>query len=246
MDATALTFHGLVSGLPLLMNLSNIDWQALLLGYPILLLSLSVHECAHAWTANRLGDPTARLLGRVTLNPIAHIDIFGTVLFPIISIITRFPLIGWAKPVPVNLLHLRRPSRDNMLISVAGPASNLVLAGFFFAVFAVFLSAAPEDMSKNLAQPIAIILWHGTLINILLMLFNLIPIHPLDGSHVLEHFLPYEARQMFNQARQFGFIAILLLFYLGLTGLIFRPVIGLINDLVLLLPGHYKLFTWLG
>jgi Zn-dependent protease len=107
----------------------NIDPLAVALGFGVLLLSLTIHEAAHAWTASRLGDPTARLLGRVSLNPLVHIDPIGTVLLPLIAAVSNLPLIGWAKPVPVNMRNLREPRRDFMLVAAAGPISNILQAG---------------------------------------------------------------------------------------------------------------------
>ena len=112
-----------------------LDPQFLIPQFVVLLLSLSVHEAAHAWTANRLGDPTARLLGRITLNPLAHIDWIGTVLFPLIAMSSGIPIIGWAKPVPVNSVHLANPRRDQIYISLAGPFSNLLAAAAMLAFY---------------------------------------------------------------------------------------------------------------
>ncbi len=106
----------------------DINFAQIFIAFIVLLFSLTVHEMAHAWTADRLGDPTARLLGRVSLNPIVHADLIGTILFPLIALIGNVPLIGWAKPVPVNVRQLRHPRRDYVLVAAAGPASNLVLA----------------------------------------------------------------------------------------------------------------------
>lgn len=208
------------------MNLNSINWEALILGYPVLLLALTVHECAHAWTSNRLGDPTAKTVGRVSLNPLVHMDIFGTVLFPILSFLGGIPLLGWAKPVPVNPLHFRRPSRDNMLVSLAGPISNLALAVVFFSVFAVM----PHEQSAyetygQVMTPLLNIVLYGVLINVLLTVFNLIPVPPLDGSHVLEHFLPYQARQTYQRVEPFGFFILLALFYTGIMDYLFRPIL---------------------
>ena len=212
------------------MDLSNIDWRALLLGYPVLLLALTVHETAHAWTADRLGDPTARLMGRVSLNPIAHIDIVGTVIFPILAFITHIPLIGWAKPVPVNPLHLRHPSRDDMLVSLAGPASNLLLAFLmFFLYVALKLSGAFSAIPPNFAEPVLRIVVLGVYINVLLCVFNLVPIPPLDGSHVLEHFLPYGARESYQRLGAFGYLIIMFLFATGILSIIIQPALWVVS-----------------
>src|SRR3954452_482948 len=113
-----------------LYRLPGIDFAQVFIAFVVLLFSLTVHEMAHAWTADRLGDPTARLLGRVSLNPIVHADLFGTVILPLVSMLSGAMLIGWAKPVPVNVRYLRHPRRDYMLVAAAGPISNLILAMF--------------------------------------------------------------------------------------------------------------------
>ncbi|MCI0481535.1 MAG: site-2 protease family protein [Candidatus Dadabacteria bacterium] len=212
------------------MDLSNIDWRALLLGYPVLLLALTVHETAHAWTADRLGDPTARLMGRVSLNPIAHIDIVGTVIFPILAFITHIPLIGWAKPVPVNPLHLRHPSRDEMLVSIAGPASNLLLAVLMFVLYAVLkLTGVFTAIPPNFAEPVLRLMVLGVYINVLLCVFNLVPIPPLDGSHILENLLPYSARESYQRLGAFGYLIIMFLFATGILGVIIQPALWVVS-----------------
>lgn len=207
------------------MDLKNFPWQMLLLGYPVLLLALTVHETAHAWTAEKFGDSTARNMGRVSLNPIVHMDIFGTVLFPIFAMITGFPLIGWAKPVPVNTRFLQHPSRDNMFISLAGPVSNVLLAlGMFLLLVFLSLSGLLDALPLSVKEPVHIILYYGVLINVLLAIFNLIPVPPLDGSHVLEHFLPYRWAEKYEMIKPYGFLIILVLFYAGLFRLLIMPV----------------------
>ncbi len=206
------------------MDLSKIDWRSIILGFPILLMALSFHEAAHAWMADRLGDPTARLMGRVTLNPIAHIDPIGTVIMPLLMFITNIPLIGWAKPVPVNSRHLGKPWRDEILVSIAGPASNLVLAFLMFILYvALRLGGVFESIPRNFAEPLFFILYLGVSINVLLCVFNLIPIPPLDGSHVLENILPYNARQKYQQVAQYGWVLMLALLWLGVLRIILYP-----------------------
>ncbi len=214
------------------MNLSSFDYRPLLFGFPMLLLSLTVHECAHAWAAWRLGDPTARSRGRITLNPIPHMDLFGTLIFPILSFISNFPLLGWAKPVPVDPRYFRKPSRDNMLVSLAGPLSNILLAILFFAFYALFLRFVAISMDPRFAIPLNMMLQYGLLINAILAVFNLIPIPPLDGSHILEHFLPFQARQAYMQIQPYGFIILIFLFYVGVMKVVIYPVLNLISYLL--------------
>ena len=181
----------------------------------VLLFSLTVHETAHAWTADRLGDPTARLLGRVSLNPIVHADPVGTLLFPLIALVTGAPLIGWAKPVPVNTRRLARPRRDYVLVAAAGPGSNLVLA-VSAALLLMGLPVSPQTLGEaNVSVPVATILSEAIRVNVLLAVFNMIPIPPLDGGNVLAGLLPYRMALSFNRVRPYG---VLLLYALILSG----------------------------
>jgi Zn-dependent protease len=196
--------------------LLNIDVAQILISFIVLLFSLTVHEMAHAWTADRLGDPTARLLGRVSLNPLVHADPIGTVLFPLIAMITGVRwLIGWAKPVPVNIRQLRHPRRDYVLVAAAGPASNLLLA--IISAFALkALPISPVVLEEpNVSAPLASFLSQAMQLNVLLAVFNMIPIPPLDGGNVLAGLLSNQLAGLFNLLRPYGF---LLLYALILTG----------------------------
>jgi Zn-dependent protease len=170
-----------------------------------LIFSLSVHEAAHAAMADRCGDPSARLLGRVTLNPIPHIDPIGTVVMPLLMLFTGIPfLFGWAKPVPFNPRNLHNPRRDPVLIAIAGPLSNLMLALltiFLMRVAFIIFGVAPVlDSIFYLLAGLMILL------NLILMLFNLIPVPPLDGGHVLYYFLPESGQKMLDQIGPFGIL----------------------------------------
>ena len=193
----------------------DINLAQVFISFVVLLFSLTVHEMAHAWTADRLGDPTARQLGRVSLNPMVHADPIGTILFPLIALISNAPLIGWAKPVPVNTRHLRSPRRDFVFVAAAGPASNLVIAIAAATVLAL-LPISPHTLadSVNVSVPAATILSQLVRLNVLLAVFNMIPIPPLDGGNVLAGILPRPAAALFNQIRPYGF---LLLYALILT-----------------------------
>jgi len=205
--------------------------------FVVLLLALSVHESAHAWTARRLGDQTAYMLGRVTLNPIKHIDPLGPVLIPLIALFYGSFLFGWAKPTPVNTRNFKHLVRDDILTSVAGPVSNFLTAIIATALLLVIsLSGSGNDMVQGLVQagqvadtnsplmPIVLLLYNGMIINVLLGVFNLIPVPPLDGSHVLRHFLPDGIRQVYDRM---GIFSLVLLFAVGGPFLraIFIPVI---------------------
>ncbi|HXT33572.1 MAG TPA: site-2 protease family protein [Vicinamibacterales bacterium] len=192
----------------------NFDPLAAAIGFGILLISLTIHEAAHAWTADRLGDPTARRLGRVSLNPLVHIDWIGTVLLPIIAAVSNLPLIGWAKPVPVSVGNLRHPRRDFMLVAAAGPISNLLQAIAWALVLRVILAAPDGDAAYFLQRAV--------IINLLLMFFNLIPIPPLDGGNVLLGLLPPQLARHYSQLRQYGF---LILYALMLSGYAARLIL---------------------
>jgi len=190
--------------------------QELVILIPVFLLALTIHEFAHGWVANRLGDPTARLQGRLTLNPLAHLDIIGTIAIVLIGL-------GWAKPVPVDARYLRNPRRDMILISAAGPASNLLLA----VLTAFCLQTIPwgqlfTQQTAWLIVPIARVLEASVSVNVILAVFNLFPIPPLDGSRIVSGLLPLRQATTYNQLEPYGFVIIFLLFYSGAMGPVFR------------------------
>ncbi|HEX5108880.1 MAG TPA: site-2 protease family protein [Vicinamibacterales bacterium] len=186
----------------------------------VLIVSLSVHEAAHAWSADLLGDPTASRLGRVTLNPMAHIDPIGTVLFPLIAITTGAPVIGWAKPVPVGVRYLGPQWRQKfMLIAAAGPISNLVLALLVSAL--LHLGAARTGTALDLTS--SSLLYKALTLNVTLAVFNMIPVPPLDGGNVLAGLVSGKAANVLDRVRPYGFIV---LYALLLTGVV-STVLGL-------------------
>ena len=193
----------------------DINAAQVFLLFIVLLFSLTVHESAHAWTADRLGDPTARLLGRVSLNPLVHADPIGTVLFPLLAMFGGVPLIGWAKPVPVVVQHLRRQRRDYVLVAAAGPASNLVLALAAATVLALLPVSPVRIGQPNVSAPVAALLSRAVQINVLLAVFNMIPIPPLDGGNVVGGLLPKSLARFYDRLRPYGFV---LLYALMLTG----------------------------
>ena len=198
------------------------DFAQLLLGLVVLLVSLTVHEAAHAWSADRLGDPTARALGRLSLNPAVHVDPIGTILFPLIAMATNLPLIGWAKPVPVNPARLGGNWRQKfMVIAAAGPASNLVLA----TCIAIVLRIAPigdiDVDATSIVWRIVQALALAVQLNVFLALFNMVPVPPLDGGNVLAGLLTGPMARAFDQLRPWGF---LILYGLMLTGVLWTII----------------------
>ena len=199
----------------------------------VFLFAISFHESAHAWMANRCGDPTARSLGRVSLNPLRHIDIFGTVILPLLALVAHIPVIGWAKPTPVDPSNFRRPVRDDILTSVVGPASNFVIAIAAFCVLLGIAALSPlgaglintilityprinilAAQSNSWLVPFSLLVYEVMFINVILGVFNLIPVPPLDGSHVLRHILPVPVRRVYDTV---GWLCLLALVYFGGT-----------------------------
>jgi Zn-dependent protease len=221
--------------------LANIDFGNLIIWFIVLLFSLSFHEAAHAWTSEKFGDSTGRYQGRITLNPIAHIDPFGTILFPIISALSGIPLLGWAKPVQTNPLMWRDKTKANIWVSAAGPISNFILAAVAFIVIKSLLTLdvvklrggyytlvqAPVEQG-GLMAPLAVLLSVMLLLNIGLGVFNLIPVPPLDGSHVLEELLPTSMSEAYAQIQPYGFLLLYGLMFLGVFSAIFRPLYDLV------------------
>jgi Zn-dependent protease len=202
----------------------DIDFAQLLTGFVVLLLSLTFHEAAHAWSADRLGDPTARQLGRVSLNPAVHIDPIGTIVFPLIAMIAQIPLIGWAKPVPVDTRNLREHWKQKfMLIAAAGPASNLLLAGIAAIVVRVM---GFESFESQVFQFFLMMV----VVNILLAVFNMVPVPPLDGGNVLAGLLRGRAYDAFDSLRPYGFLIIYALLLTGFLERIVDPIQGVIRD----------------
>jgi Zn-dependent protease len=195
----------------------NFDPLAAALGFGVLLISLTIHEAAHAWTADRLGDPTARMLGRVSLNPLVHIDWLGTVLLPLIAMFSGLLLIGWAKPVPVNTRNLRHPRRDFMLVAAAGPVSNLLqaLAAAIILRGTIATGAAPALGVTFLTQFV--------FTNLALAFFNLIPVPPLDGGNVALGLMPPGLAASYAQLRNYGFLILYVLMLTGVARAIMLP-----------------------
>ena len=209
----------------------DLNIPTLVIALLVLIFSLTVHEAAHAWSASQLGDDTAKRLGRVSLNPVVHVDPIGTLLLPIIAMVSNAPMIGWAKPTPVNVRNLRHPRRDHILVTAAGPASNLAIATA--ASLALRVMPGPAGGSGlDLATPLNLIATEALLLNVLLAVFNMLPIPPLDGGQILMALLPPRIAMQLRFLYEYGFLI--------LMGLLVTGVLG-----YLIGPPYYVILSWL-
>ena len=227
----------------------NLDVTLVLFQIVVLVFAFSVHECAHGYAAWRLGDATAYMLGRVTLSPVKHIDPWGSIVMPALSMLYGFPLLGWAKPCPVTLRNFRKLKRDDIITTLAGPVSNLALALISLVLLVILkhtpgmghdaVYAAMEMTNKSFRSeidmnalpkmfPLALLLYYGILTNVLLFLFNLIPIPPLDGSRIIRYFLPYKVEQLYDRIGGYG---IILVFFIArpILGVIYSPILNMFD-----------------
>ncbi len=203
----------------------------------VVLFAITIHEASHGWAALKMGDPTAYHMGRITLNPIRHIDPVGTILLPVILIIMGAPPFGWAKPVPVNPLNLKDPRKDNLIISIAGPLSNISVAVVAFIILKILLNLDPSlfygrSGFNNLLSPIIQIVYLTIVINVILAIFNLIPIPPLDGSGVVMGLISEEAAEKYEQIRPYGFFILILLIMTGVIGRILGVVLRIVDSFI--------------
>ena len=210
----------------------------------VLLMAVSIHEAGHAWMSWKFGDDTAFMLGRVTLNPVAHTDPIGTLLIPILAFtfgvvggaLGSIPLIGWGKPTPVNPRNWTNYKLANVMVSIAGIGANLILAMIGFIIYKTLLETGTinaGNVSSGIVQPLTIFLNYLIMLNVSLAVFNLLPFPPLDGSKVLSTFLPDSFQPIFEMLEQFGFMILLLLVYMGVIGFIIRPFYTLVRYLLL-------------
>ncbi len=207
----------------------------------VLLLAISAHEAAHAWMSYKFGDDTARLLGRITLNPAAHTDPIGTLLIPIVSFVVgtmgggRIPLIGWGKPTPVNPLRWRQKDLANVMVSAAGIMANLIIAIVGFTILKVFLMTRLFDaIPETLQEPVSLFLEYLLTMNVSLAVFNLLPFPPLDGSKILETFLPASMQPVLETLERYGYLILMVLIYVGFFNAIIRPVMTFVYFLLFL------------
>ena len=205
----------------------------------VLLLAISAHEAAHAWMSDKFGDDTARLLGRVTLNPVAHTDPIGTLLIPIVNFLIavggggRFFLIGWGKPTPVNPLRWRNKDLANVMVSIAGILANILIAIIAFTIIKVLLvSGLINNIPESMLEPVILFLDNMLTMNISLAVFNLLPFPPLDGSKVLETFLPPSMQPLYEILEQYGFLILMVLMYMGVLSRIINPILRAVYSFI--------------
>jgi Zn-dependent protease len=209
---------------------ADIVRRLLISALPIL-IAITFHEVSHGFVANKLGDPTAKMLGRLTLNPIVHIDIFGTIILPVMLIVLtngQF-VFGYAKPVPINPMNFKNPRQGMALSAAAGPITNILLAFLSVLILKLVLAPlaliAPETLNEKILHPVALILTSSVVINIVLAAFNMIPVPPLDGGRVLAGLLPSRQALALDKLERFGFVIVLILIYTGVAGRLIMPFI---------------------
>lgn len=208
----------------------------------VLLFAVSAHEAAHAWMSYKFGDDTARLLGRITLNPVAHTDPIGTLLIPMVMFIfahinsplAAIPLLGWGKPTPVNPLRWKNKDLANVMVSIAGILANMLIAIIAFVIFKILIvTNAGEQWAPSTQEPVTLFLVYTLIMNVSLAVFNLFPFPPLDGSKILDSILPASMRPVLDFLEQYGFIILIVLISLRVTSMIISPVINFVFSLLL-------------
>ncbi len=198
----------------------------IVVGVFVLIFSVVIHEAAHAWTASWFGDPTAKLQGRLSLNPAVHLDPFGSVLLPLLLTLSGSPiLLGYAKPVPVRSEYFARPLRDMMWVALAGPLSNLTVAAFCAFLYKMGFAMMPHFVLGS--DWVQFVFGYAITINLVLAFFNLMPIPPLDGSRILMPFLPLKGQLFLNKIEPYGFLIVIACVYFGVLNVFLRPLLAL-------------------
>lgn len=228
--------------------MQGIDIGQLIIYMVVLIFAISAHEASHAWMSYRFGDDTARLLGRITLNPVKHVDPIGTLLIPVAAFIfahmggalAAIPLIGWGKPTPVNPQRWRNKDLANVMVSAAGIMANLLIAITAFIIIKVLMATGTlglfdnGTLSADLATPLRMFLLYSLIMNVSLAVFNLLPFPPLDGSKILQTFLPQSMQPALNALEQYGYLILIAFIYMGLFSKIFEPIWAFIIRLLLM------------
>lgn len=211
------------------MNFDQILEAITIWALPVI-FAITLHEAAHGWVASKLGDPTAKALGRITVNPIKHIDLMGTIIVPLVLVVLGGFVFGWAKPVPVDARNFKQPLKDMALVAAAGPVSNLLMACFWALIMAFAINWLEPD--QWLKRPLAMMAQAGVVINLILMTLNLLPLLPLDGGRVVTGLLSPRAAMTFMKTERYGMIILLLLLFSGILGKILGPVVSQLQTII--------------